>query len=72
MRHLHITPEDAKIHKVSDGDTVQIQAVTDRSVVFCDVAVRVSDKFATRVHLDYDEANACGFKKGDLGMILHG
>jgi len=34
------------------------------------VAVRISPKFRTFVHLDYDEANACGFKPGDLGMIL--
>lgn len=71
-RHLHMTPEDAANHGVKHGDTVQVQAVTDRPVVFCDVAVRVSKDFATRLHLDYDEANACHFKKGDLGMILHG
>ena len=27
-------------------------------------------EFASYVHLDYDEANACGFRKGDLGRIL--
>jgi len=32
--------------------------------------VRVSPDFASYVHLDYDEANACGFQKGDLGRIL--
>lgn len=71
-RHLHITPEDARTHGVADGDLVKVQALTDRSVVFCDVSVRISDKFSTRLHLDYDEANACHFQKGDLGMILHG
>jgi len=30
----------------------------------------VSKDFATFVHLDYDEANACGFAPGDLGRIL--
>ena len=34
------------------------------------VEVRVSPQFATFAHIDYDEANACGFKKGDRGMIL--
>ena len=38
--------------------------------IFADVAVRVSDKFDTFVHLDYDEANACGWKPGDLGRIV--
>jgi len=32
--------------------------------------VRVSEKFEPRIHLDYDEANACGFQKGDYGRIL--
>lgn len=71
-RHLHMTPQDAKNHGVKHGDTVRVQAMTDRPVVFCNVAVRVSPDFSTRLHLDYDEANACHFKKGDLGMILHG
>ena len=70
-RHLHMTPEDAALHGVKHGGTVSVRAMTDRPVVFCDVAVRVSDKFSTRLHLDYDEANACGYRKGDLGMIIH-
>ncbi len=72
MRHIHMTPEDAARHKLKNGDSIRIRAVTDRPTVFEGVAVRVSDQFATYVHLDYDEANACHFKKGDLGMILHG
>ena len=35
-----------------------------------DVLIRVSPDFATFAHLDYDEANACGFRSGDLGRIL--
>ena len=27
-------------------------------------------KFSTVVHIDYDEANACGFQKGDRGLLL--
>lgn len=72
MRHMHMTPEDAARHGVKHGDKVCVRAMTDRPVDFRDVAVRVSDKFQTRLHLDYDEANACHFRKGDLGMILHG
>ena len=39
-------------------------------LVFQDVEVRVSPQFSTVVHIDYDEANACGFQKGDRGVIL--
>ena len=70
QRHIHITPADAALQHVSDGDTVKLKTLTKRPVVFENVAVRVSDKFQTYVHLDFDEANACGYQKGDLGMIL--
>ena len=69
-RHIHMTPEDAVIQQVRDGDIVRLRTLTGRPVVFEDVSVRVSPDFRTYVHLDYDEANACGFRKGDLGMIL--
>ena len=69
-RHIHMTPEDAAAAGVQDKQIVQLQTFTDRPVIFSDVLVRVSDQFATYVHLDYDEANACGFQNGDLGRIL--
>jgi len=70
MRHIHMTPEDAALQKVKDGQMVRLKTLTARPVVFDAVAVRVSPKFRTFVHLDYDEANACGYQKGDFGMIL--
>ena len=69
-RHIHLTPEDAARFGVQDKQTVKLKAYTSRPVIFEDVAVRVSPEFASYVHLDYDEANACGFRKGDLGRIL--
>lgn len=70
QRHIHLTPEAAKAFGVRDKQTVKLRALTARPVTFEDVAVRVSPDFASYVHLDYDEANACGFRKGDLGRIL--
>lgn len=69
-RHIHITPEDAEKMGVADKQTVRLQTYTSRPLVFADVVVRVSPDFQTFVHLDYDEANACGFQAGDLGRIL--
>lgn len=69
-RHIHLTPEDAKKFGVTDRQHVKLQTYTARPLVFEDVVVRVSPDFASYVHLDYDEANACGFQKGDLGRIL--
>ena len=70
QRHIHLTPEDARNFGVKDKQVVKLQTFTARPVIFQDVAVRVSPDFASYVHLDYDEANACGFSKGDLGRIL--
>lgn len=70
QRHIHLTPEAAQNFGVRDGQTVKLKTYTDRPLIFEDVAVRVSPDFAPYAHLDYDEANACGFRKGDLGRIL--
>ena len=70
QRHVHLTPEDAAKFGVKNGQTVRLQTYTARPAVYGDVAVRVSPEFASYVHLDFDEANACGFRKGDLGRLL--
>jgi len=70
QRHIHLTPEDAARFGVRDKQLVKLQTYTDRPVIFEDVAVRISPDFASFVHLDYDEANSCGFRSGDLGRIL--
>lgn len=70
QRHIHLTPEDGKKFKVRDKQVVRLQTFTERPVIFEDVVVRLSPEFAAAVHLDYDEANACGFSKGDFGRIL--
>ena len=69
-RHIHLTPEAAQQFGVRDKQTVKLRTFTDRPLVFDDVVVRISPDFAPYAHLDYDEANACGFHKGDLGRIV--
>ena len=69
-RHIHMNTRDAEKMGIRDKQVVRLQTLTARPVVFEDVAVRVHKEFATTVHLDYDEANACGFTPGDLGRIL--
>ena len=70
QRHIHLTPEDAARFGVRDKQIVKLQTFTHRPVLFEEVAVRVSKDFDSRVHLDFDEANACGYKAADLGRIL--
>ena len=70
QRHIHLTPEDGDRFGVTDGQMVSLQTFTSRPCVFQDVAVRIRKDFAAAVHLDYDEANGCGFRPGDLGRII--
>ena len=70
QRHIHMSPDDAKRMGVEDKQVVRLQTFTSRPVVFDELVVRVHPIFQTRVHLDYDEANACGFRNGDLGRLL--
>ena len=69
-RHIHLKPEDGARFGVRDQQVVSLQTFTTRPTVFEDVVVRISPDFAAAVHLDYDEANACGFRPGDWGRIL--
>ena len=69
-RHIHLTPEAAERFGVRGGQEVSLRTLTARPLTFHHVAVRVSEDFAPYAHLDYDEANACGFRSGDLGRIL--
>ena len=70
QRHIHVTPEDGARFGLRDKQVVKLQTYTDRPVIFDDVVVRIHKDYATYVHLDYDEATACGFRSGDLGRIL--
>lgn len=69
-RHVHMTPEDAEKIGVKNHDIVKVKVEGARPLIFDDVVIRVSPKFATYMHIDYDEANACGFSKGIRGRII--
>jgi len=69
-RHLHVAKSDAEELGVIDKEVIGIKVNSaQRSLVFYDVVVRVSEKFATAVHIDTDEANAAGFVSG-FGEIV--
>ncbi|EOI01896.1 ethanolamine utilization protein PduL [Enterococcus moraviensis ATCC BAA-383] len=70
-RHVHVAAKDAVKMNVVQGEIVKVRINSEqRSLIFDDVVIRVSDKFATAMHIDYDEANACSFKKGTRGYIV--
>lgn len=69
-RHIHIEEKDKHKYNVEDGEIVKVKVFSSRPLIFDDVVIRVSPKFKTFMHIDYDEANACNFKQGDLGLII--
>ena len=58
-RHIHMTPADAEKYGVEDKQVVFVKIDSpDRSLIFGDTVVRVSDSYALAMHIDTDEANA--------------
>ncbi|MBZ6527562.1 phosphate propanoyltransferase [Aerococcaceae bacterium DSM 111021] len=69
-RHIHVNDKDAEQLGVVDQEVVKVKVLSGRPLIFDDVVVRISPKFRTFMHIDYDEANACGFTKGTRGKII--
>lgn len=70
-RHIHATPEDAEKYNVEDKQIVKVRVTSDeRSLIFDDVVVRVSPKYALAMHIDTDESNAAGAKPGMMAEII--
>ena len=69
-RHIHMTPQSAEKFQVKDGEVVKVKVFGKRPLIFDDVDVRVSKKYSTYMHIDYDEANACGYQNKTMGMII--
>ena len=61
QRHIHMSPLDALILRVTHGDKVSVAINGDeRRLIFDNVAVRVSPDMRLEMHIDTDEANAAG------------
>ena len=72
-RHIHMTPADAEAFGVKDKDVVSVKVippVEGRALIFGDVVVRVSPKFALAMHIDTDESNAACAVNGTMGEIV--
>ena len=70
-RHIHATPEDAEKYGLEDKQVVSVKIDSNgRKLVFDDVVVRVSPKFALAMHIDTDESNAACAVNGTMGEIV--
>ena len=69
-RHLHMTPEDAEKFGLSNLEIVQVKTDGERALIFDEVVVRVSPKYATYMHVDYDEINASALFGEAWGIVI--
>ena len=70
-RHIHMTPEDAEEFGMKDKQIVSVKVNTQgRALIFGDVVVRVSPKYALAMHIDTDESNAACAGNGTMGEIV--
>ena len=70
-RHVHLTPEDAEKFGLTDKQIIKVKVDGERALIFDDVVARVSNEYATFMHLDYDEMNAASITGVDpIGIIL--
>ena len=70
MRHIHMTPEDARRFGVADKELVGVRIEGERPVILEDVLVRVHESFRLVLHIDADEGNGSGWTSGAAGRIV--
>ena len=69
-RHIHMSLDDSLKSGFQDGEECDLKIQTnDRSVVFSQTIIRVSDKFKLAAHIDTDESNAAGIFCTTFGEI---
>lgn len=71
LRHIHMTPDDARNFGVKDGDMVEIATTGgERDLIFGDVLIRVSPNYKLEMHIDTDEGNAAHLSRDAQGALL--
>jgi putative phosphotransacetylase len=58
--HVHMNPQEAAYYGVRQGDLMKLRIGGAAALTFGRVAVRIDPTSRLNVHMDTDEANACG------------
>jgi putative phosphotransacetylase len=58
--HVHMNPSEAAHFGVKQGDLMKLRIGGDAGITFNRVHVRIDERSRLNVHMDTDEANACG------------
>jgi putative phosphotransacetylase len=58
--HVHMSPADAELYGVAQSDRMKLRIGGPAGLTFNNVHVRIAPTSRLNVHMDTDEANACG------------
>lgn len=58
--HVHMSPKEAAYFGVKKGDLMKLRVGGPSGLTFNNVHVRIDPESRLNVHMDTDEANACG------------
>ncbi len=68
--HAHMNADEAAHFGVGPGDVMKLRVGGDAGVTFERVHVRVDPSYRLEVHMDTDEANACGLRYArEIGLF---
>jgi putative phosphotransacetylase len=62
LRHVHMSPEDAKFYGVKPGDDMKLKIGGSCGITLDKMLCRVDPAFKLEVHIDTDEGNACNLQ----------
>ena len=69
-RHIHLSDATAAELGLKAGDLLDLRLDGPRPTTLHGILVRVKAGWRTEVHLDTDEANACGIRNGQMGILI--
>lgn len=70
LRHVHLSPLQAKDAGVNDKDIVSLKVEGERGLIFDNVLIRSGDTHEREAHLDTDEGNAAGLGPDATAEII--
>jgi putative phosphotransacetylase len=70
LRHIHLSPEQAREAGLQDKDLVDVKTCGKRPLIFEDVLIRSGEGHFREFHIDTDEANAAGIANNDEAEII--
>lgn len=62
LRHVHMSPDDAKYYGVKPGDEMRLKIGGPCGITLDKMLCRVDPSFKLEVHIDTDEGNACNLR----------